>query len=280
MCDLEQRLNVIADKQGFDIHWQIYCTAENQKYNRGEKIILPSASVRKISIMMAAFNAVYEGRLKLDSPVTITAELQKNIVSGICQYMTPGLVIPMRDAILQMIITSDNICTYEVMKSMELNDLTDYCKQIGMVDTIHRTKLPPLGLSARHSLQKVTTTTNADQVMILDLILRGTKDERVARALGVSIELCKMALDFLTWQRFRTMIPRLLPTGTVTACKSGWGERGWMDSGIIFKGEQPLYIMSATTDKVPVTMPDGLPGRVAATRAIAEISRACWDEFA
>lgn len=50
-----------------------------------------------------------------------------------------------------------------------------------------------------------------------------------------------------------------------------------MDARIVFKEDKPLYIISITTGEVPRIMPDGLPGCVAATRAMAELSRACWD---
>lgn len=275
-----ERLASISEGLGFDLHWQVKVAETGETLGQGAELELPSASVRKISIMMAALKAVHEGRIDLAADVTITKELQEGILSGVCQYMTPGLVIPFRDAILQMIITSDNICTFEVMRPFEIPEFTSYCRDIGMKGTTHRTRFPPTNLTAEHALDQVTTTTNSDQVLLLDLILRGTSDEAVARRLGVSTELCAMALQFLKWQRYREMIPGLLPTMTMVANKTGWGQRGWMDSGIVFSDERPLYILSATTDNVPETMPDGLPGRVAAGRAIAELSRACWESLA
>jgi len=276
---LGRRLNALSEGRGFDLYWHLKLVESGEELSRGGEIVLPSASVRKISVMMAALGAAHAGRLDLASPVRVEKELQEGILSGVCQYMTPGLTIPMRDAILQMIITSDNICTYEVMKNFEIAEYTDYCRRIGMAGSTHRTRLPPVGLSADHALDHVTTTTAQDQVLLLDLILRGTTDSRAAATLGVSTELCAMALQFLCWQRYRDMIPALLPVLTTVANKTGWGQRGWMDAGIVFARGKPLYILSATTDNVPDIMPDGLPGHAAATRAIAELSRACWEEL-
>lgn len=276
--ELETRLQDLSSDRGFEVYWHVRLAATGEELTRGGDAVLPSASVRKISVMMAALHAAAEGRLDLDQPVTIEKELQEGILSGVCQYMTPGLTFPMRDAILQMIITSDNICTHEVMKGFEIPEFTDYCRRIGMDRTTHRTRLPPVGLSAGHSLDMVTTTTARDQVLLLQLILAAAKGDPAAiERLGVDAAMCATALRFLTWQRFRSMIPGHLPTMTTVANKTGWGERGWMDAGIVFKGEAPLYIMSVTTDEVPKTMPDGMPGRVAATGLIAELSRACWD---
>jgi beta-lactamase class A len=276
--DLEAQLQSLSKGQGFDLYWHVRLVGSGEELTRGGDVVLPSASVRKISVMMAALHAAAQGRLDLDQPVTIKKELQEGIRSGVCQYMTPGLTFPMRDAILQMIITSDNICTYEVMKGLEISEFTNYCRRIGMTETTHRTRLPPVGLPADHTLDTVTTTTARDQVLLLRLILDGANaDPAATELLGVDAENCAMALRFLTWQRFRSMIPGYLPTLTTVANKTGWGERGWMDAGIVFKDETPLYIMSVTSDEVPKVLPDGLPGRVAATRVMAELSRACWD---
>ncbi|NGN44823.1 serine hydrolase [Mesorhizobium sp. CGMCC 1.15528] len=275
---LNARLQALSENRGFDIYWHVRLAASGEELTRGGDIIMPSASVRKISVMMAALNAAAEGRLDLDQTVVIRKEQQPGILSGVCQYMTPGLTFPMRDAILQMIITSDNICTYEVMKDLEIPEFTAYCHRIGMENTTHRTRLPPVGLSPAHALEHVTTTTACDQVLLLQLILAGANGDAAAtERLGVDAANCAMALRFLTWQRFRSMIPGHLPTMTTVANKTGWGERGWMDAAIVFKDDAPLYIMSVTTDQVPKVMPNGLPGRVASTVAIAELSRACWD---
>lgn len=279
--ELDARLQALSEKRGFDVYWHVRLAASGEELTRGGDAVLPSASVRKISVMMAALRAAGEGRLDLDQPVVIQKEAQPGILSGVCQYMTPGLTFPMRDAILQMIITSDNICTYEVMKGLEISEFTGYCRRIGMDNTTHRTRLPPLGLSPEHALEHVTTTTARDQVLLLQLILAGAHGDAAAVArLGVDAEHCAMALRFLTWQRFRSMIPGHLPTMAEVANKTGWGERGWMDAAIVFKDGVPLYIMSATTDQVPRIMPGGLPGRVASTAVISELSRACWDAFA
>ncbi len=276
--ELNARLQALSENRGFDIYWHVRLAASGEELTRGGDAVLPSASVRKVSIMMAALHAAAEGRLDLDQPVVIRQEQQAGILSGVCQYMTPGLTFPMRDAILQMIITSDNICTYEVMKDLEIDDFTDYCRRIGMANTTHRTRLPPVGLSPAHALDHVTTTTARDQVLLLQLILAGANGDTAANErLGVDADSCAMALRFLTWQRFRSMIPGHLPTMTSVANKTGWGERGWMDAAIVFKDDAPLYILSVTTDQVPKVMPDGLPGRVASTEAIAQLSRACWD---
>jgi beta-lactamase class A len=245
-------------------------------HNAGNTAV-PSASTRKISIMMAALRKVHQGRLDLAAPVTIEQRLQKDVASGTYRYMTPGFQIPLRDAIVNMIITSDNVCTQIVLERLEDVDLNAFCGNLGMVGTTHRHKIPPLGLPYDHPVDGVTATTPADQGKLLELILHGTDDAEAAAQLGCSTALCRFALDVLSWQMLRNMIPSLLPYGTKVASKSGRGRRGRMDVGLVFRGERPLYILAAYTDQVPEIMPDGLPGFAAAFATIGRLSRACWD---
>ena len=128
-----------------------------------------------------------------------------------------------------------------------------------MVGTTHRFGIPPK-LGRDHTLEQVTTTTPNDQGLLLELILQGTTDAAVARKLGSTPELCKLGLDILSWQKLKTRLPSQLPLGTKVAHKTGTGSRGFMDAGIVFKGERPLFILTAYTEHVPEALPDGTPG--------------------
>ncbi|MBW8270168.1 serine hydrolase [Caldovatus aquaticus] len=279
MDALVERLHAICDAQPFRTSWYLKDLATGREADRDGDVPVPSASVRKTSIMMAALRAVHEGRLRLDEPCTIEARLQKDVMSGTYRYMTPGCVIPLRDAIVNMIITSDNVCTQIVLERLDTEALNAWCRGIGMAHTRHGPKIPPLGLAYDHPVEQTAFTTPRDQGLLLDLILRGAQGDAAAAAerLGCSEALCRLGLDILTWQQHRTMIPALLPYATKVANKTGRGRRGRMDAGIVFRGERPAYLLAAFTDFVPETMPDGLPGHAAAFATIARLSRACWE---
>jgi len=175
-----------------------------------------------------------------------------------------------------MIIVSDNTCTGAVVDLVGLGPLQRYCETIGLKATIHRFGIPPR-LGPDHSLEQVTTTTPNDQGLLLELIVRGTTDEAVAARLGCTPALCQLGLDILTWQKLKTRLPSLLPAGTKIAHKTGTGARGFMDAGIVFKDDQPLFILTAYTDGVPAALPDGTPGFAAAAQVIGRMARVCWD---
>ena len=277
MRDLARRLNAICEAQPFATTWYVKDLITGEEADRGGHVVVPSASTRKTSILMYALTQVHACRLDLSAPCTVEARLQQGVTSGTYQHMTPGVALPLRDALVNMIITSDNVCTQLVLERLDRDALNAWCRRIGMADTTHRGNIPPPGLSWDHPLEATATTTAADQGLLLDRMLRGASDAEEAAALGASIELCRLALDILSWQRLRNLIPSLLPADTKVAHKTGRDPRGRSDAGIVYRDGRPLFILAAYTDRVPETMPDGLPGFAAACATVGRLARACWD---
>ena len=277
MRDLVQRFNELCDALPFTSSWYLKDLASGARADRFGAVPVPSASTRKISIMMAALAAVHAGKLALDQKVTIDAKYQDND-SGTFQHLTPGFWITFRDALVMMIIVSDNTCTGTVVDLVGLDTVQRWCDGVGLTGTTHRFGIPPR-LGRDHTLEQVTVTTPNDQGLLLELILRGTTDADVARRLGVTTALCRLGLDILSWQKLKTRLPSQLPLGTKVAHKTGTGSRGFMDAGIVFKGERPLFILTAYTDHVPEALPDGTPGFAAAAQLIGRMSRLAWDRL-
>ena len=277
MRDLAQRLNDLCDALPFQTSWYLKDLTTGATSDRRGDVPVPSASTRKISIMMAALAAVHAGKLSLDQKVTVEAKYQDND-SGTFQHLTPGFWITLRDALVMMIIVSDNTSTGMVVDQVGLETIQRYCESLGMKGTIHRFGIPPR-LGPDHTLDQVTSTTPNDQGLLLELILRGTSDAAVAARLGCTTELVRLGLDILTWQKLKTRLPSLLPVGTKIAHKTGTGSRGYMDAGIIWKNDRPQCILTAYTDHVPAALPDGTPGFAAAAQLIGRMARLCYDEI-
>jgi beta-lactamase class A len=275
MKDLVQRLNQLCDAQPFQSSWYLKNLATGERADRQGQVPVPSASTRKISIMMAALAAIHDGKLALDQKVTIESKYQDND-SGTFQHLTPGFWITFRDALVMMIIVSDNTCTGTVADQVGVPAIQRWCESIGMTGTIHRFGIPPR-VGRDHTLEQVTTTTPNDQGLLLELILQGTTDASVATRLGSTPALCKLGLDILSWQKLKTRLPSLLPAGTKVAHKTGTGARGFMDAGIVYKGDTPLFILTAYTEHVPEALPDGTPGFAAAAQLIGKMARVTYD---
>ena len=275
MDDLVLRMHRLCDGLPFQTSWYLKDLATGRAAHRLGDTPVPSASTRKISILMAALKAVHDGRLSLDRKVTIEARFQDND-SGTFQHLTPGFWITFRDCLVMMIIVSDNTCTGTVVELVGLPEIQRYCESIGMTRTTHRFGIPPQ-LGRDHTLEQVTTTTPNDQGMLLEMVLRGAEDQATAARLGCTTALCRLALDILSWQKLKTRLPSLLPQGTKLAHKTGTGSRGFMDAGIVYKDGAPLFILTAYTEHVPETLPDGTPGFAAANQLIGKLARFCWD---
>jgi beta-lactamase class A len=275
MHDLAKRLNELCDGLPFQTSWYLKDLTMGERTDRLGDVPVPSASTRKISIMMAALKAVHDGKLALDQKVTIDAKYQDND-SGTFQHLTPGFWITFRDALVMMIIVSDNTCTGTVVDLVGLEAVQRFCDSVGMTGTTHRFGIPPR-LGPDHSLDQVTTTTPNDQGLLLELILRGSTDRDVAARLGSTPELCRLGLDILSWQKLKTRLPSQLPLGTKVAHKTGTGSRGFMDAGIVYRDDRPLFILTAYTEHVPAALPDGTPGFTAAYQLIGRMARLCYD---
>ena len=274
-----KRLNAICDAQPFVTRFMARNLLTGETIGRGADEETPSASTRKTSIMMAALKAVEDGRLDLDEQIVYEKRLAEEVASGIFRYMTPGIVISLRDAITGMMVLSDNVCTKMVFERLTLEEVDSYCKALGMSGTHHRFLIPPLALSPDHALGAVTTTSAADQVLLLKTILDAQASEDAAARLGCSQALCAFALQTLKNQVLRYGIPSRLPFETIVASKGGRGKRGRMDAGIVFRDGAPFYILAAYTDQVPQVMEDGTPGYTIALETIGRLARACWEEF-
>jgi len=278
MKELEKELNALSDAQPFQSSWFVKDMKRGESANRLGDVPVPSASTRKISILMAALAAVHAGKLDLAQMVTIEKKYMDND-SGTFQHFIPGFQITFRDVLVMMIIVSDNASTGTAVEMVGLDVVQRYCDALGMTGTKHRFGIPPR-LGRDHTLDQVTVTTPNDQGLLLELIWKGTQDPTVAAKLGVSKELCQLGLDILTWQKLKARLPSQLPLGTKIAHKTGTGSRGFMDAGMIFKDGAPLFILTAYTEHVPEVCPNGVPGFTAANTLIGTLARRAWDVLA
>jgi beta-lactamase class A len=193
MRDLVDKLNQLCDALPFQSSWYLKDLTTGQRGDRFGSVPVPSASTRKTSIMTAALAAVHAGKLSLDQPVTIEKKYQDN-ESGTFQHLTPGFSITFRDALVMMIIVSDNTCTGTVVDLVGLGEIQRWCDALGMKGTTHRFGIPPK-VGRDHTLEQVTTTTPNDQGLLLELILQGTTP------------LCVLTV-------FTEHVPETLPDGT------------------------------------------------------------------
>ena len=283
--DLAGRLHALCDAQPFDTCWYFKDLETGTAADRDGGVVVPSASTRKIAILMTALRAVHAGRFSLTDPVTIEARHQIS-KSGCFQYFLPGFTLRLRDVLVMMIIVSDNACTGAVVELIGLDAVNEFCRMTGMTGTVHRQAIPPdlppvaNPADAVPDLQTTNVTTPSDVGRLLEQILRGAEDGGAAARLECSPSLCRLALDILSWQRLQQRLPLLLPACAKVAHKGGIDGNNFSDAGIVFAADRPRFILTVYTGRVPGTLPDGTPAKAAAGAHIARVCRTCWDTLA
>jgi beta-lactamase class A len=194
-----------------------------------------------------------------------------------------------------MIIVSDNACTGMLADMVGLDAINELSRSIGMKGTTHREGIPRSHTQdtagrrgaggagdegAQPGRRKVNETTPADVGLLLDLILRGSADAPTAARLGSTPELCRLALDILSWQKLNTRLPLLLPAGTRVAHKTGTGAHCYNDAGIVYRDGAPRFILTVYSNQVPRELPDGSAAPGATSLLIGRLARTCWDTLA
>ena len=88
MQTLTDTLHELCDAQPFDTGWHLKDLRSGAELDRSGHVVVPSASTRKIAILMTALKAVNEGKLALDQPVTIQAKYQDNVSGCMTAWST------------------------------------------------------------------------------------------------------------------------------------------------------------------------------------------------
>lgn len=289
---LMEELNRICDEQVFQTHLYVKDLATGGVFARNDQSVVSSGSTRKLYIMMAALREVARGRFALDTPFTLDAEYQRrsshgkvpgetlfNYTAGIFQNFRPGTEITFQDAITMMIVVSDNTCTGKLVDMIGVDSINELCQSIGMRGTTLRYSLTPD--RTPRPVEQTNATSARDMGLMLEHIVKGTSDATAAARLGVTPELCQLAIRILSWQKLKTLLSPMLPPGANVAHKSGTpvGGGGSNDVGIVFAGTEPRFIISYYSAGVPALTPEGMPGKTLADRHAAHLCRVCWDHL-
>jgi len=287
-----EELNRLCDEQVFETHLYVRDLATADIYARKAEAVVSSGSTRKLYIMMAALREVARGRLALDTPFTLDEEYKRrsshgkvpgetlfNYTAGIFQNFRPGTEITYQDAITMMIVVSDNTCAGKLVDIVGADNINEFCQSAGMTGTTLRYSLTP-DRNPR-PVEQTNATSARDMGILLEQIVTGASDPVVAARLGVTPELCQLAIRILSWQKLKTLLAPMLPPGANVAHKSGTpvGGGGSNDVGIVFAGTEPKFIISYYSAGVPAMTADGMPGKTLADRHAAQLCRVCWDHL-
>jgi len=222
-----------------------------------EDEIFPSASLIKLPIMCAAFQAVEEGKLSLSTAITLQ-KADKRGGSGVIKLAAAGTVFTNRELLEEMIIHSDNTATELIVRQLGIDYLQTAFAKLGLQDT----EVHPDGfqLSSRH-VPDDNITSPRDMAFLL---------EKIYQRQLVSAEASDQMLDILKHQHLRDRLPRFLPVGWQIAHKTGLLRKACHDVGIVFTPQGDYMICVLTAHDANYKM---------AKRFIASMGRITFDYY-
>lgn len=243
---------------------------------------MPSASLIKLPIMVAAYEAAARGALSLDDPVTLTEEDQVGGSGLLTSHFSPGVQLPLRDAIRLMIGWSDNTATNLVIdaigKAAAPNAEDPTKPGIEAVNALmERLGYDGLRLNSKVFRRDVTVNaerseefglgmmTAGDTAALCERLVtgdpfgsgegagHGEADAAAVKAMGEEM------MDHLRACQSDSMAPRLLPDGAV-AHKTGSVSRVRCDGGVIETSTGPITYCVMTADNDDTSWgPDAAP---------------------
>jgi len=231
---------------------------------RDEHESFHAGSTMKVPVMMAIFEAVSRGELRLDQPVRVRNEFT-SIYDGTkfsCDpgddsdpevYTWIGRDVPLGELVRHMIDRSSNLATDNVIELVSAPRIMSIMNRIGAgeVDVLR-------GVEDEKAYEHgMNNTTSAYGLMT------------VFRALP-SAPGAKEMLDILSAQEFNSGIPAGLPPGTHVAHKTGNLTNFAHDAGIVYRPDGSSYIL--------VVLTRGYAKLEQANKIIAQISRAIWKQ--
>jgi beta-lactamase class A len=188
---------------------------------------LAAASTIKLPILIAFFQAVDRGEVRLDEMLTLKAE-QVAEGSGTMQFDAPGTQYSALEVITQMIVISDNSATNIIIDRLGgRSALNAHFQSWGMAHTALNAPLP--------DLQGTNTISPDDLTHLLASIDRGEL---------VSLRSRDRLLDILEATQNDSLLPQGLGDGATIAHKTGNIKHSLGDSGLIDLPNGKRYVLS------------------------------------
>ncbi len=214
---------------------------------------MTSASLYKVGVMVATYQALAAGTLSLYQPLTIT---QSDLdFYGDDPASPAGTTLSVADALERMITWSDNGAAGALIARLGTATINAAFTKQHMTHS-HMGTPPDVSPSTPRSLAQ---TTASDQATLYLRLLAGQV---------VSLSASEDMLARLSRQRVNDRLPALLPPGTVVAHKSGDLDGVQNDAGILFTPRGPVITVVLTNQQTDETQ---------ARQAIARVSRLVYD---
>ena len=232
---------------------------------RGEEKF-PSASLIKVSVLVALLDEVRRGTIRLDDPITMIARDQVG-GSGVLQHFHSGLQITVEDAARLMIIISDNTATNLLLDKVPMRAVWAKMDSLGLPATrIHsKTFLRSTSVAMDSSVRYGVGVTTPDETVRLFALLHEGR--------AVSPAMDSLALSILRANEDYDKLVRWLPDGASAAHKTGDVDQSRNDCGILYGPDAPVAVCVMTRENRDTSYAPDNPANLLIARIGAEVYR-------
>lgn len=215
---------------------------------------IPAASTIKIPLLVAFFQDVDAGKIRLDEKITMSEKVKVG-EAGTMQYKPVGSVFTALETVTNMIVISDNTATNMILERLGGKEIVNQrFKEWGLEHTVINNILP--------DLEGTNMTSAKDLARVLALVNDGQL---------VSLKNRDRLLGIMQKTKTRTLLPQGLEQDAIIAHKTGTLATILGDAGIIDTTNGKRYIGVAMVQR-----PKDDP---AARTFIQEISRTVYLHF-
>ncbi|HEV8525899.1 MAG TPA: serine hydrolase [Terriglobales bacterium] len=208
---------------------------------------VPTASVIKLPIMVEAFAQIKAGKNSLSEKVVLD-EPNQTIGSGVLGFLRPGVEMTLEDAIVLMIIVSDNTATNLVIDHVTIPAVNARMAAMGLKNTHLYKKVGKPVVGPAPADQKrfgLGKTTAREMAAVMESVYRCDLGDP---------KLCQRMLEILRNQQYRNMIPRFLETIDFTEApsaimdKTGDLDQVRNDVALVETNDGPIIISAFTRE--------------------------------
>lgn len=207
-------------------------------YERNADEKFASASLIKLPIMAATFQAVHQGRFRLDTPLILKRK-HKRGGSGHLRYLRTGRSFPVSYVVYKMITHSDNTAAAMLIDKIGYSDLNRAFRDFGL----QTTRIDPVGMRLSDHIHpaRENYTTAREMGRLLEKIY----DHKL-----VSDGLSDLMIEILKDADSPTRLARDLPDDWSLARKTGLLRKNCHDVGIVFtdKGDYVICVLTARNE--------------------------------
>ncbi len=215
-------------------------TGESYAYRADEA--MPTASLIKFPIMIAAYEKIDSGKLDPKMPIELR---KRDLVPGsgiLTTHISPGARISLRDAIRLMIALSDNSATNLVINQVGIPEVNSRMEALGCQETRLNSLVfrRDTSVDAERSRKYGLGSTSARDMLKLAELVYNKK--------LVSEKASTQMLEHLYACEDKVKVPRLLPPGTKVAHKTGSVNLTRTDAGVMESPSGPIAFCILTNN--------------------------------